>query len=527
MSTALAPSETRPIRVLVIDENAADVERVEGLLGLDRVGDFEVESAHRLSSGLRKLERGEGADAVLLNLGLPDSSGYETFLRLQARAPGTPVIILSDRADEELASKAVREGAQDYLIKGRFDHHEVAHAVRYAIERQRAEARLEASEVRYRRLFETTQDGVLLMYADTGKVTDANPFLTKLLGRPREAFVGGKLWELEPFAGQEIALREAFELLRDRPYVRYEDLALRAARGQTVHVEFVAHAYRSGQNRLVQCNLHDITARRLTEASLHEAFERLSAEYEKQSARLARVSAELARDFHERRKEKDALDVSKRMVRAQEEERRWIARELHDSVNQILSSAKFRIQDIEGRMPGKDPMSAQIGKARELLDLAIQEVRRISQNLRPTVIGDLGLIPALRNLADDFIEHAGMDLRLRYRHFPKQIATDVALALYRIAQEALNNISKHSGATRVLVRLSGSGHFIQLAVKDNGKGFDLGILRSPVPRGNGLGLTHIRERAEFLGGTMTVRSTPKRGTEIIVRIPFERRSSDR
>src|SRR6478752_3101738 len=143
-------------------------------------------------------------------------------------------------------------------------------------------AALQISEARYRRLFETAQDGILILDATTGQVVDANPFMQVLLGYSLEQFVGKKLWEIGPFKGVE-ASKTAFAELQVKDSVRYESLSLERKDGRRVEAEFISNAYVAAQRRLIQCNIRDITERR--------SLEKLA---EERIVELARSNSELA-----------------------------------------------------------------------------------------------------------------------------------------------------------------------------------------------------------------------------------------
>ena len=133
-----------------------------------------------------------------------------------------------------------------------------------------AEAALAVSELRYRRLFETAQDGILILDEPTGQIVDVNPYLIDMLGYSRGEYLGKKLWEIG-FLKDVAASRAAFEELRSKGYVRYEDLPLETKDGRKAEVEFVSNAYDVGGQRVVQCNIRDVTARKLAEAALSES----------------------------------------------------------------------------------------------------------------------------------------------------------------------------------------------------------------------------------------------------------------
>jgi len=133
-----------------------------------------------------------------------------------------------------------------------------------ALERKLAEEALRASEARYRRLFETAQDGVLILDAQSGLIVDVNPFLIRLLDYPREEFIGKTLWDIGPFRNIE-ASKAAFQELQAKEYIRYENLPLESRSGRRVNVEFVSNVYGVNGKSVIQCNIRDITARKRAE----------------------------------------------------------------------------------------------------------------------------------------------------------------------------------------------------------------------------------------------------------------------
>ena len=225
------------------------------------------------------------------------------------------------------------------------------------------------------------------------------------------------------------------------------------------------------------------------------------------------------RDITEQKKaERELRRLHALVISAQETERRRLARELHDGVGQILSGIRFRLESLPGEITLSGKAAEKILKVGGLLSHAISEVRRVSKNLMPSELEDLGLEPALRTLCREFRGRVGAQTMLRTGGLSKAVAPELALALFRIAQEALNNIGKHSKAAMVAVDLSRSGGEIVLRVSDNGVGFAPGGDRPP--GGRGIGLGSMRERAESVGGSLELHSTPGAGTTLCVRAPF-------
>ena len=214
-------------------------------------------------------------------------------------------------------------------------------------------------------------------------------------------------------------------------------------------------------------------------------------------------------------------ELTQRVFDAQEEERSRVARELHDGISQILVGIRYALDNARRRFQRGD---AKAGDALETgiehLGQAINEVRRISRDLRPGVLDDLGLGPAIKSLTDDFSARTGIEVEFSTVVFRNRLDQEAKIALYRIAQEALTNIERHSGATHVSVDLRGHKSGATLRISDNGRG--LPGDRKPGP---GLGLRNMQERIEQLDGTLRILSTkPARGTSsgtiIEARVPL-------
>jgi two-component system NarL family sensor kinase len=211
-------------------------------------------------------------------------------------------------------------------------------------------------------------------------------------------------------------------------------------------------------------------------------------------------------------------ELSRKIINAQEQERQRVARDLHDSVNQLLSTAKYRLGSLVARNAGRNG-TKDLHLVRSVIEKALGEVRTISRNLRPSELDDLGLVAALRSLTREFGERSGISARFThdFPECPMQISKEVELSIYRIAQEALNNVEKHSRAGHVAVSLScpRNAH-VNLIVRDDGKGF--------VPRtgkGPGSGIQNMMERAALLKGVVEVESARRKGAKVTVRIPLE------
>lgn len=207
-------------------------------------------------------------------------------------------------------------------------------------------------------------------------------------------------------------------------------------------------------------------------------------------------------------------------IRVQEEERRRLAREIHDGPAQLLNSVVLRI-DVCQRLVETDPerLRDELQQLKALVRLSLQDVRKIIFDLRPMALDDLGLIPALRGYLKEYQARSGIETDLATCGSDHRFQPTFEVAIFRLVQEALSNVEKHAGAERVWVTMEClGGRVVQLTVKDDGAGFDPDLVLSSTA-GAKFGLLGMRERAELVGGTMTIQSAPGQGTELTFQFP--------
>jgi two-component system NarL family sensor kinase len=227
-------------------------------------------------------------------------------------------------------------------------------------------------------------------------------------------------------------------------------------------------------------------------------------------------------DLTEARRTEELLRaLTHRVVQVQEDERGRVALELHDGITQLLCAMLFHSQALVTSLSAHDGLART--EAKELRDMAgatAREVERVTRNLRPGILEQLGLVAALRDAGTEFTERSGVAVKMTCARLTGRLSANGELTLYRILQEALRNVEKHAEARLVTVSLTQPGAFVQMVVKDDGAGFDLG--QPPAPRNGkgGLGLLGMRERATYVGGYLQVKSDRRGGTEIEVRLPL-------
>jgi len=204
-------------------------------------------------------------------------------------------------------------------------------------------------------------------------------------------------------------------------------------------------------------------------------------------------------------------------VTVQEEERRSLARELHDEVGQALTAIKMDVAvALRGSFSGSREKSS-LEDARSIAEETLHSVRDLSQLLHPSMLDDFGLPESLSAYLRAFSKRTGINAELRQHGMEERLRPDAEVCIYRIVQEALTNIARHSGARSATVTLSRSSSALDLIVDDDGRGLDPATIRTAA--GGGLGLIGMRERAQALGGTFAVRSQPDEGVRVMVQIP--------
>jgi len=481
-------------------------------------------------------------------------------------------------------------------------------------ERQSADQALKASELRYRRLFETAQDGIVILNADTGKIDDVNPFLTDMLGYSREQLLGNNLWEISPFKDTKASTAEFRELQREA-YVRYEDLPLETAAGKAINVEFVSNVYQVNGGRVIQCNIRNITERKHAEEALRGSEVRLRGVVEStadgllvvdrngrviirngrfgkmwripsellaggdDNALLAQVAGQLSdpeaflakvralydtevedmeelrfkdgqvferysrplvlqgtvmgrvwsfRDVTERNQaeiKRKAYNrklqvLSRRLVEAQETERRNIARELHDEIGQALTVMQINLQAML-QSPVADDLTPRLKENLAVVERVLEQVQDISLNLRPSILDDLGLEPALRWYTDRQATLAGLKIEFHADRLEQRLDPLIETECFRVAQEALTNVVRHAQAKAVTVDLHKEDGHLHLRVRDDGIGFEVAGVREKAALGASLGLMSMEERAALGGGGLEFKSIPGQGTEVHAWFPLK------
>jgi two-component system sensor histidine kinase UhpB len=248
----------------------------------------------------------------------------------------------------------------------------------------------------------------------------------------------------------------------------------------------------------------DRLARRMETVDLLRRGQRLEVRREDEIGRVVRAFNQMLDRLEEERQES-----ARRILAAQEAERIGIARDLHDEVGQVLTGVLLHLNSIAEAVPAHRD---EIGAAKQAVRVALDEVRRISSELRPEMLEHLGLVSALTELSTTFARVSGLHVERHFDPALPKLSPDVELAMYRIAQEGLTNVARHAGATAVTIALTRTHESVVLSITDDGRGFN----GRPEEHG---GLRSMRERASLIDGALAVRSGLAGGVEIRLEVP--------
>jgi signal transduction histidine kinase len=213
--------------------------------------------------------------------------------------------------------------------------------------------------------------------------------------------------------------------------------------------------------------------------------------------------------------------LSAHLESAREEEKRKIARDLHDETSQVLASLSAHLEAAVGTLPAEaDKTRANLRKAQALSVMVLDELHKLIYELRPSLLDELGLVAAIGSLADSHLKAAGVKVRFKATGIVRRLPLSTEIALFRVVQEAFNNIVKHAHAHNTDVIVHFKKDSVTIRLKDDGIGFDVQEAISSKDRPRGLGLLGMRERVELMNGSLVIKSSPGQGTKIAVKIPL-------
>lgn len=418
-------------------------------------------------------------DAIIMDILLPGPfDGIEAANRIRAQRE-VPILYLTAHADPALFERAKITDPAAYLLKP-FNERELVLAIELAIQSHGLTLRREQSWLtRIGSLLETMTDGFVVLDRDWRYVY-VNRRAGEMFNRAPELLVGKNIWEEFPEGVGQPFYHAYQRVMTERVATQIED-----------HYEpwdrwFENRIFPSDDG--ISIYFQEITERKRAQAQIALVNQRLQA-------------------------------LSARLLRVQEEERRTLARELHDEIGQSLTAIKLTLQSL-GLRPETAALRPQIEAAVGIADTALAQARQMSLNLRPPQLDDLGLAAAVRWNLTRQAAVGGLAAHFSADDLPETLPEEIAIAGYRISQEALTNVLRHAHARDVWVRLRCAAGALNLEVQDDGAGFDPA---RAVAGAASMGVLSMQERAQLAGGKLDIESTPGRGSLVRAVFPLDLR----
>lgn len=466
-------------------------------------------------------------DVLLLDLTMPEVDGLQVLGELAARRDPTPVVMVSAQGQHDLAVRALRAGAVDCIDKNSSEFRRIPEIAERVHARHRQRVRLPAPDLirrhrvrfidpdalerdRVARLFAASAPRIeLLLSTSTDTLSTTEPPDAVILGPSLPA--SSMLETLHRLRAEHPELPVIVISAPDRAEVTIAAFKLGA------HDYLLTGPAMPGE---LVFSLQDALKRADTERANARLTQELASLNRTLATQVADRTRELEREVAVRRAAEECAEehaarlqaLSNRLIRVQEEERGALARELHDQIGQLLTGLRFQLEAAR-EAASSPPLAEALATTGELL----RTVRELTLQLRPRVLDDLGLGPALQWQARLFYGQTGIAVELDLALPPARLAAEIETSAFRLVQEALTNVARHSGAKTALVTATADDRILHVEVSDRGCGFNLAAAQE---RRDSLGLAGLAERVRLAGGQFEIVSHPGRGTRLHAEFPL-------
>lgn len=460
------------IKILIVEDNYPDYILVKEILMQSGAKEKNIFYADRIAA-ISEVKEKIKPDIILLDLGLPDSTGIGTFLKVMEMAGDAAIILLSGLADTEIALETIKMGAQDYLMKGELNEQLFKKTIGYALERKRIFDALLKSEERYKYLIDTVNEAIIMTDKEDELIFFNDQF-SQLTGIPKTVLIRKTMFEL------------AREIMDDQNRALFYS-HLDARKNKTEKNSFeIKIKNKNGEEfwLLVKSN----------------------AMLDNKNQYMGEIAAWI--DITPVKKAKE--EILNAVLEAQEKEKKRIAQDLHDGLGQILAATQMNFNSLDKEC-FKNENEVYYNRIKELLSKSIADVRSISHNLMPLEIETLGFIKTIELMVNRMESLTGISIKF-YTNQPGYVPENsISTHLYRIIQEFLSNSIKHGQAKEVDIEIEHTPTKINIYLRDDGKGFDVElILKNKTEKG--IGLTNILNRISMLGAIHRLYSAKGEGT---------------
>ena len=472
-----------PLTLVIIEDEEAHFSLMKRAIAKE----FPHASVHHFQEANICLERLDRIipTVIITDYLLPGMNGIEFLEALSQKDRDIPVIVITGQGDENIAVRAMKLGAIDYLVKSGDFLSLLPTVIEKVVRKNRLEQSLLKSDKRFQDMAENTSDWIWEMDAQ-GKYIYSNPVVEDIIGYPRDEVLGRYFYDFFSSENKEALKVRIFELMAEIKPIKSLDNILLRKNGIEVIMET------SG----VPC---------LDKRGNISCYRGVSRD----------ISERKRAEFHIR-------DLSQQLLKAQESERQMISCELHDRVAQDLSASKIGFDMLLKDQPALDAtVKEKLLEISNRLEKAINAVRDLSYDLQPPALAEMGLVKAIEIYCEEFSNQFGnkVDFQSAGLNLFK-LDSDTEIHLYRLVQEGLNNIRKHADSDQAIIRLIGVFPNVILRIEDTGKGFDVKTRELALGDEKRMGLRSMKERVNLLGGQMTLQSNPMQGTKIYIKIPY-------
>ena len=485
--------EDKPFKILLIEDDPGDVLLMQEMLAEAKDAPFDLEYADQLSTGLERLAAGS-IDAVLLDLFLPDSQEFDTFVKVHTQAPGVPIIIMTGLDDETFGVNAVQAGAQDYLIKGQVDSNLLVRAIRYAIERKQLEDVIKASEERYRAVVKQSADCIFLVDVETLCILDSNPALQRLLGYTSDELLELTLYDF--VAHEKGDVDEKIRLINAAHDHFLGERRYRKKDGTLVDMEASVNLISYGEKKAMCIVSRDITQRK----QVQERQKTLLKELESANQELKDFAYIVSHDL-------------KAPLRGISSLANWISTDYRDKLDD----------------EGQELLNLLIGRTKRMDDLidGILQYSRVGRIKEEKISVDLNtLVPEVIDLIAP-PENITIEVE---NELPRLLCEKTHIQ--QIFQNLLSNAVKYMDKPKGMIKIGSilDGNYWRFSVSDNGPGIEekyfekiFLIFQTLAPRdeleSTGVGLALVKKIIEMYGGEIWIESKSGDGSTFFFTLP--------
>lgn len=481
------------LRILLLEDNLSDAELIvqEVLNAGFSFIEKRVDTREKFISEIKKFT----PDIILADYYLPQFSALEALEILKQHRADIPVILITGSQSEEVAVECMRQGAEDYILKQSLTR--LVSAIRKTLEKramqrekEQAEAALRKSEHKFRLLFEHNPIPMFVYDVETLLFLDVNDAATTHYGYSREEFT--RMWITDLWALDDLQLLQAGRLKNKAQLNIMGEWLHQRKNGEVRNVQVIAQQLEVNNPRTALLIAEDITERTQAAQKLKYSYEQLRA-------------------------------LSAHLQSVREEERSRMAFEIHDELGQILTAIRMDLSWLHDKFsliktPLRRTLMSHADSMTKLIDSTIQTVRRISTELRPRILDDLGLVAATEWQAHEFEARTNIQCKFHTDVEELKLDRERSTAVFRILQESLTNILRHAKASIVTIELHVSPDELTLEVVDNGKGIEPDKSKTT----QSFGLLGMQERALLLGGNVTIKRASKKGTIVNLELPLNK-----